>query len=183
MFSQGRCKQFFFWMSVWAVCVATTGCLRQHTLPTNAGVPTELSTVQLPEHTIAPPDILLIDAVTLVPRPPYLIKPLDALFIQVKVIGAKDDDKKTHLIPGQPIDGVYRVEPDGTVNLGFDYGSVKVVGLGVPDAKLTIKANLLKRFKADFDVTVTLAESRAMQQIRGPHLTAKSPSAPTGAST
>jgi len=127
-----------------------------------------LKRIALPEHVISPPDILLIDAVTLIPRPPYLIKPLEALYIQVKVPGAKDE--RPSLVPGQPIDGVYRIEPDGTVNLGFDYGSVKVIGLEIAAAKNAIKSSLLKRFKADFDVIVSLAESRAMQQIRGEHL-------------
>lgn len=133
-------------------------------------VPTELSKINLPEHVIAPPDILLIDAATLVPQPPYRIKTLDALVIQVRIFGAMDDDKRSSLVPGQPIDGIYRVEPDGTVNLGFDYGLIKVSGLAIPDAKNAIKSSLAKRFKADFDVFVTLAESRALQQIRGEHL-------------
>jgi polysaccharide biosynthesis/export protein len=153
-----------------AVCSASSGCLGRHALPDNAAVPTEMRMISLPDHVIRPPDILLIDAVTLVPRPPYLIKPLDALAIQVRIPGVKEEDKRSSLVPGQPIEGVYRVEPEGVVNLGFDYGLVKIVGLQIPVAKDAIKAHLLKRFKVDFELTVSLVESRALQQIRGEHL-------------
>ncbi|MCI0682573.1 MAG: polysaccharide biosynthesis/export family protein [Gemmataceae bacterium] len=146
-----------------------TGCVHRRGFVVSEA-PTELAKVNLPEHVIAPPDILLIDAASLVPRPPYRIKPLDALVIQVKIFGVKDDDKRSSLVPGQPIEGIYRIEPDGTVNLGFDYGLIKISGMTIPDAKNAIKANLGKRFKVDFDVFVTLAESRALQQIRGEHL-------------
>jgi polysaccharide export outer membrane protein len=152
------------------ICLSLTGCMSRHFTAPPTEMPTERNKTTLPDHVIAPPDILLIDATTLVPLPPYHIKPLDALYIQVTVFGVKEEEKRAGLIPGQPIEGVYRVEPDGTVNLGFTYGSVVVVGQQVPAAKKAIEAHLKKRFKVDFDVTVTLAESRAMQQIRGEHL-------------
>src|SRR5262245_19855659 len=166
MFTSKR-RMFLALASMLTALTCTMGCACRQTYP-SFDAPSELSKVALPEHVIAPPDILLIDAVTLIPRPPYLIKPLEALYIQVRIPGAKED--KASLVPGQPIDGIYRVEPDGTVNLGSDYGPVKVSGLGIPEAKTAIKTSLLKRFKADFDVQVALAESRAMQQIRGEHL-------------
>jgi polysaccharide export outer membrane protein len=136
-------------------------------------VPTELNRYSLPEYTIAPPDVLLIDVVNLVPRPPYRIAPLDAILVRVNIPG-KDPERQTSLLPGAPIDAVYRVEPDGVVNLGFDYGSVGVSGKTIPEAKQTIKKHLqellgLKK-KLEFDVFVALAESRAMQQIKGEHL-------------
>jgi len=133
-------------------------------------MPTELNRVAHPEYTLAPPDILLIDAVTLIPRPPYRIAPLDALLIRVVVAGVKDPDKVSQLVLGYPIDGLYRVEVDGNVDLGVKYGTVKVVGLTIPEARKAMTEFLQKRFKVDFDLTVALAESRALQQIRGEHL-------------
>jgi polysaccharide biosynthesis/export protein len=155
------------------LCTSLTGCLSRHAVSPSAassGLPTELQKTTLPDHVIAPPDILIIDATTLVPRPPYKIKPLDGLFIQVTLPGVKEEERRGGLIPGQPIEAVYRVEPDGKVNLGFDYGSVPVVGFDTEQAKGAIRAHLERRFKVMFEVTVTLAESRAMQQIRGEHL-------------
>ncbi len=156
----------------------TTGCAFHHAIvPLHE--PSEHQLSILPDHVIMPPDVLSIDVVTLVPRPPYLIKPLESLFIQVSFVDVSKDEKtgktvtenRSDLIPNQPINGIFRVEPDGKVSLGFDYGSVEVAGAEVSDAKKQIQAYLKKRFKkVDFEVTVTLAESRAMQQIRGEHL-------------
>src|SRR6266700_2206907 len=173
MFSRNRSRLTPAFVSLLAACMCSSGCLGRHTVNQsveNGGAPTELNKITLPDHVIAPPDILLIDAVALIPRPPYLIRPLDALAIQVRIPGVKEDEKRSSLIPGQPIEGIYRVEPEGTVNLGFEYGQVKISGIQLPDAKKAIKDHLLKRFKADFDVTVSLGEARAMQQIRGEHL-------------
>src|ERR1051325_191801 len=44
--------------------------------------PRELQKVSLPDYIIEPPDILTIDAVTLVPHPPYKLRPLDIVKVQ-----------------------------------------------------------------------------------------------------
>src|SRR5215208_7030326 len=86
-------------------CVSFTGCLCKQTVPpaVSSAMPTELHKMTLPEHVIAPPDVLLLDAVTLVPRPPYRTKPLDSLFIQVTVFEPLKEDKgaRPTLLPGQ----------------------------------------------------------------------------------
>jgi polysaccharide export outer membrane protein len=66
--------------------------------------------------------------------------------------------------------GVYTVEPDGTVDLGFSYGKVQVMDLTLEEAKKAIDTYLGKRLKRPFEVTVVLADTRALQLIRGPHL-------------
>ena len=108
--------------------------------------------------------MLVIDAVRLIPRPPYRISPLDQLGIQVA---------KT--LPDQPIAGIYPVEADGSVNLGFNYGSVKLEGMTLEEAKVAIEKYLLNkpppgRLGPPLTITVVLAETRVLQQIRGPHL-------------
>jgi polysaccharide export outer membrane protein len=162
-------------VATWVIGLVCTGC---YTAP-NTGpaqemtVPTELLKVSLPDYTVAPPDVLLIDAVTLIPRPPYKIAPLDVLVIRVTVYRKGAEDKEggpATLSPGAPIDGLYRVEADGTVNLGFDYGSVRLVGQTIPQAKKSITDYLKVRFKVQFEVSMALAESRALQQIKGEHL-------------
>ena len=47
------------------------GCLHKHYV--NDKVPNEATKVTQPPYTIGPPDILLINAGTLVPQPPYKI--------------------------------------------------------------------------------------------------------------
>jgi polysaccharide export outer membrane protein len=121
-------------------------------------VPRELEKVTLPAYVIEPPDELLIDALRVIPMPPYKIEPLDALLIS-----------GTETLPNEPIAGLYTVDPDGTVNLGLSYGSPRVAGMTLEQAKESIEKHL-KNVLKNPKVTVALAQSRALQQIRGPHL-------------
>jgi polysaccharide export outer membrane protein len=74
------------------------------------------------------------------------------------------------VLPLEPIYGDYPIAPDGTVTLGFSYGSVRVVGLTLDEVKVAIEKHLkLKKFK-DPEAFVGLGRSRALQQIRGEHL-------------
>jgi len=113
----------------------------------------------MPDYVVEPPDVLMIDAVRVVPLPPYHIEPLDAIAIVV-----------TDALPQQPIQGIYPVEPDGTVNLGFSYGSVRVADLTVEEARAAVETYLKQIIKPNFQVNVSLAEIRGKQQIAGPHL-------------
>src|SRR5579871_1063774 len=76
-----------------------------------APVPKELVKVCLPDYRVESPDILLIEAVRAIPKPPYKAEPLDVLFINL-VTPFKD----------QPLVGTSAVETDGTINLGATYG-------------------------------------------------------------
>jgi polysaccharide biosynthesis/export protein len=119
----------------------------------------ELAMVSLSTYVIAAPDVLQIDALRLIPKPPYRVSPLDVLGIQT--------DKA---LPMMPIAGLFAVEPDGTINLGFDYGHVRVEGLTLDEVKPAI-LNYLKLRVPNLEVTaVGLVESRGLQQVRGPHL-------------
>jgi polysaccharide export outer membrane protein len=121
-------------------------------------MPVETVMVSHPPYTIAPPDYLTLDAVRLVPRPPYRIAPLEVLLIQA----AKP-------LPGEPIVGPYVVTPEGNINLGYSYGSVRVQGLTIDQAQAAIRGHLALVLTSP-DVVVSLAQIRAMQQIRGTHL-------------
>ena len=128
-----------------------------HTPPPGS-VPSELSKAILPDYRIEPPDILLIEAVRLVPRPPYHLQTLDLLQIQVQ-----------GTLPDVPISGVYRIEPEGIVKLGSLYGSVAVAGMTVGEAEQAVLQHL-RRFLKQPIVTVSLADFAARQQIAGRHL-------------
>jgi len=121
--------------------------------------PRELSKVLLPAYTIEAPDILLIEAVKVVPKDPYSIEPLDLL--QIQVSGALIE---------HPISGAYQVGPGGTVDLGPPYNVVKVLDLTLEEAKELIDKYLRDNFLQDPDVTVSLAQPAAKQQIQGEHL-------------
>jgi polysaccharide export outer membrane protein len=120
---------------------------------------TELAKTTLPSYIIEPPDILFLDAVRIIPKPPYRIEPLDVLMIQVG-----------ETLPTQPIGATpYPVSPDGTVNLGFSYGMVRVAGLTLEQAAQNIRQHL-RRTLTDPKVSVALAQFRGVQQTRGEHL-------------
>jgi polysaccharide export outer membrane protein len=121
-------------------------------------IPREITMVSHPPYTIAPPDFLILDAVRLVPRPPYRIEPLEVLLIQA----AKP-------LPGEPIVGPYVVTPEGRINLGYSYGSVRVQGLTIDEAQAAVRKHLALVLTSP-DVVVSLAQIRGMQQIRGTHL-------------
>lgn len=143
-------------------CVVVTGCQTVHQqfhdqIPV-APAPRELEKLSLPEYVVEPPDILLIQALTLVPKPPYHIQSLDGLGITV-----------LNTFEEAPIRSIYPVSPEGTVDLGPPYGTVQVLGMTIEEAKAAIEEHL-KQILAEPQVSVTLAQSRAMQQIAGEHL-------------
>jgi polysaccharide export outer membrane protein len=121
-------------------------------------VPAERNMVSLPTYTIEPPDILLIDALRIIPKAPFKIEPLDVLQVQVDGTGAY-----------QTINNLYLVEPGGTLNLGPGYGKVKVGDLSLEEATEAVTKHL-KRILKDPQVSLTLNESGGQQQVSGEHL-------------
>jgi polysaccharide export outer membrane protein len=99
----------------------------------------------------------LIDARRVIPLPPYKVEPLDVLAIQANGLATA------------PIAGPFVVDTDGTVNLGPPYGSVRVVGMTLDEAKTAI-VDFLKKDIVKPEVQIYLGQSQALQQIRGEHL-------------
>jgi polysaccharide export outer membrane protein len=122
------------------------------------GVPRELRKTSMPDYVIEPPDVLELDMITAVPKPPYRVQPLDGLTVRA-----------TDTPPDSPIFGVYQVELDGNINLGPFYGAVPVAGKTIPEVKKGLEDYLLKFIKKT-TVEVALAQGRGMQQVRGQHL-------------
>jgi polysaccharide export outer membrane protein len=153
------------WLFVLAVLFAsTTGChllapaqdeISAESLAAMQNSPKELHKAILPDYVIEPPDVLVVDAFQVVPKSPYQVRTLDSLMIQV--VGT---------LPDEPIAGIHLVALGGSVNLGISYGAVKVTGLTVEDAQLAIEKHLTKYLK-DAEVSVTLADIAARQQITG----------------
>jgi polysaccharide biosynthesis/export protein len=152
-----------------AIVVASSGCTAFFA-PTNpypvtppdasplSTVPRELEKVSLPPYVIEPPDILMINAVKVVPKPPHIIEPFDGVLI--RVLGA---------LPDQPIADAFAVDPEGTIDLGPSYGRVKVSGLSIDEARAAIERHLAPILE-DPQVSVSLAFTSGAQQIVGEHL-------------
>jgi len=126
--------------------------------PQCSNVPRELDMVSLPPYTIEPPDILMINAVKVVPKPPHKIEPFDGLLI--RAIG---------VLPDQPIADIFSVTPEGDVDLGPSYGKVKVVGLTVSEADAAVQDHLTQLFH-HVEVSISLGFSAGAQQVVGEHL-------------
>lgn len=148
------------WFRLIAVFVlGTTGCAtqRQPVIIAAPNLPKELKKVSIPEYVLEAPDTVKVDLISAVPKPPYVIRPMDVLAIRV--------DR----LPDGPLGGMFPVDPDGTVALGGGYGSVAVAGLTIEKAKAAIES-LLKKVAKEPQVEVSLAQGRAIEQVRGPHL-------------
>ncbi len=118
----------------------------------------ELEKVSLPRYVIEPPDILLVDALRVIPKDPFRIEPLDILYLDV--VGAYAD---------APIRGPYAVEPGGAIDLGSLYGKVNVAGLSLDEATDAVTKHLERVLKTP-QVSLTLYQSSGQQQIIGEHL-------------
>jgi polysaccharide biosynthesis/export protein len=125
----------------------------------HGSIPRELNKVTLPDYIIEPPDIVVLNTVHGTPMPPYRLEPLDQLQIQVP-----------DALPNEPIAGIFAIDPDGTINMGLSYGSIRIAGLTLDQARVVI-TNHLKRILKDPKPVVALAQSRALATVvQGAHL-------------
>src|SRR5678815_5744860 len=159
-------RQSAIWCGLIALCVLC-GCkshqshhakIWSQAPPPPEDLPKELSKVSLPIYTIEPPDILIVEAIHVVPKSPYFLRTGDV--IAVNVLGT---------LPDAPISGAYPIQPGGLVNLGAPYGTVKVTKMTSEDAQKAIQIALANHIKEPV-VTVSLVEMSGKQQISGQHL-------------
>ena len=72
-------------------------------------------------------------------------------------------------LPDQPIDDNFMVEPEGTVNLGPTYGSVRVAGMTIDEIHTTLNKSLHQWVK-DPSVKVQLVRLSGAQPVTGQYL-------------
>ncbi|OWK47518.1 putative polysaccharide export protein [Fimbriiglobus ruber] len=122
-------------------------------------LPKELNKVTMPPYVVEAPDILVLNAQRLVPLPPYFVQPLDVLYLF-----APDAPEKA------PINRLYQVDPDGTLDLGPNYGgALRVMDLNTQDIEKLLSARL-KSFLKNPTISVSLAQSKGIQTIQGQHI-------------
>jgi polysaccharide export outer membrane protein len=148
-----------------ALAAALAGCkaTHSHTMADNGllpppDMPRELSKVVLPVYTVEPPDILVVEAVHIVPKTPYLLRTGDVLAINV--LGT---------LPDAPVAGAFPIQPGGIVNLGPPYGTAKITGLTTDQAQEEIRRIMAMQVREP-TVSVSLVEMAGKQQIAGQHL-------------
>lgn len=133
------------------------------------GVPRELKMVSLPDYVIEPPDILLIEVDGTRKAPSTQLSSGEMLEIRVGntlPIDQFDDEVSRRF---KQINGVFRIQSDGHINLGPEYGDVAVRGLSLSDARRLIELHL-KRTLKNPRVFITRASEQSEQQIAGEHL-------------
>ncbi|HEY2786556.1 MAG TPA: polysaccharide biosynthesis/export family protein [Fimbriiglobus sp.] len=138
--------------------VLANGCATPAPVPT-MDLPRELVKTGQPAYVIEPPDLLEIDLLAAIPKAPYHIRTLDVLGIVVP-----------EALPNYPIAGPFSVDPSGSIFLGVPYGSVKVAGKTLEEARDAIQKQLVAKKLNNPVVTVSLDQTRAGQLVRGQHL-------------
>lgn len=153
------------WLALAGMALQSAACgsLSKHKIESTTSVmvdpeylPRELHKTTLPAYTIEPPDVLVVEAVNLIPKESRL-KSSDILEVQVE-----------NTLPDRPIAGQYLIE-QGMVNLGDPYGLVKVIGMSREEAQRAIEEHL-KQELADPKVKVQVKWMSGLQQIAGQHL-------------
>jgi polysaccharide export outer membrane protein len=109
-------------------------------------------------YVIEPPDVLLIDATKVDPKKPHKIESFDGLFVRAEGVNA-----------GHPIDNSYSVDTEGNIDLGPNYGTIRVANFLVDEAEQLIRRHLVKAHP-NAKVTVTLAFAGSAHQFIGEHL-------------
>ncbi len=112
----------------------------------------------LPPYDIEPPDVITIDAISLVPKKPFRLAPADK--VKLAVEGTRLD---------APISGTFQVDSTGEIVLGPSYGSVKIAGLTRVEAQEAVTEQL-KETLVNPQVALIIDEARLTSGITGQHL-------------
>ena len=171
-----------------ASCLAVTGCVTSGvendiSQISFSNLPRELDKVTLPEYRVEPPDILLIEAVSNTRSSDSPLRSGDELLIQVANGLPLDPDADVELNPLQYdlqlvfeqafkiINRIYRVESNGAIDLGPEYGLVPVSGHSIDQAKEMIENHLIQNVGLkNPKVHVSMPNVAGIQQISGEHL-------------
>lgn len=152
-------------------------------LPPVAEAPKELDMRTLPTYRVAPPDILVIEALNNIRTADAPLRPGDQLMVQLKnglPIDPMGDPMTNPLVYEAELQmeaqfkilrGNYLIHADGKVDFGPAYGQVAVVGMTVPQAQQAILDHLrLNVGLTDPELTVSLPDITGRQPIAGEHL-------------
>lgn len=134
-------------------------------------IPRELDMATIPAYRVAPPDILILEAVNNIRPAKDPLRAGDELIIRASNTFPVDPTGDQTMNEFKIIRNVYRVQTDGTVDLGPEYGSVPVEGMTVDDSKAALEAHLKDAVGlADPKVAVSLPNVNGRQEIAGEHL-------------
>lgn len=134
-------------------------------------LPRELDMATIPAYRVAPPDILILEAVNNIRPAKDPLRAGDQLVIRASNTLPIDPSGDATMNEFKIIRNVYQVQTDGTVDLGPEYGSVAVEGMTVIEAKGAVEAHLKDAVGlANPRVAVELPDVNGRQEISGEHL-------------
>jgi polysaccharide export outer membrane protein len=134
-------------------------------------IPTEMQKVSIPPYRVEPPDILSIEAVNNIRPASDPLRAGDELVIRASNTFPIDPAGDPVQNEFKTINGLYRVQTDGTVDLGPEYGSVIVEGLTVRQSRAAVDRHLRDNAGLnDPKVAVYLPNVNGKQLISGEHL-------------
>ncbi|HEV8071547.1 MAG TPA: polysaccharide biosynthesis/export family protein [Planctomycetaceae bacterium] len=143
-------------------------------------VPRELQKAVIPDYRVEPPDVLLIEIAHNVRSPSDPIKTGEDLTIRAdlpaETSGAAPNPNAataglTGLTDYHLINGFYRVQADGSVDLGPIYGSVRIAGMSVDAARAAIAKHLRTVSGiAEVKASISYSDTSGRQVIAGEHL-------------
>lgn len=130
--------------------------------------PRELKKVSLPDYIIEPPDVLLIDVRTSQRRPDDEIQSGELLNVRVTSTPPADPFNPQNPRAILQFEETCKVQPDGTLLLGSEYGAVTVRGLTVPEARRMIELHLQQRLLGQ-QVFLSRSTDQACRPLPGEH--------------
>lgn len=143
-------------------------------------VPRELQKAVIPEYRVEPPDVLLVEVAHNVRSPNDPIRTGEDLTIRAdlpaETTGAAPNPNLaaagvTGLTDYHLINGFYRVQADGTIDLGPIYGSVRVAGLSLNQARVELSRYLRNVSGiAEVKASISYADTSGRQIVAGEHL-------------
>ncbi|MDR1491958.1 MAG: polysaccharide biosynthesis/export family protein [Planctomycetaceae bacterium] len=145
---------------------AVTGCASMQQKPkVYSGLPKEMAKSSLEDYYIGISDVLTVEVVNLVPKSPYILQPMDTVFIQAYGLDADET----------VFDDRYRIQPGGIVTLPYPFKTVVIGGMTCEQAgeELSKKLNkdiLNEEHKEQRGVIVSLETISGLQPVAGQHI-------------
>jgi len=136
-----------------------------------SSVPRELQKATLSNYRVEPPDILLLEVVDNIRSPQQSLKPGEDVLVRASNTLPIEDSTNPAANEFKLINSILKIQSDGTIDLGPEYGSVAVAGKTPADARQAIIDHLHNVVGLAMPkVSVSLADVTGKQLIAGEHL-------------
>jgi polysaccharide export outer membrane protein len=134
-------------------------------------VPRELRKATLNSYRVEPPDILLLEVVDNIRPAGQPLRPGEDILIRASNTLPIEDSTNPAANEFKLINSIYKIQVDGSIDLGPEYGSVQIAGKSIADARQAVLDHLHNVVGlASPKVAVSLADITGKQIIAGEHL-------------